>query len=173
MSDLTKPVTIDDLLVKKQKPNHLASKVEKYAAAGVAMPKHLRHKYLYLQQTTQQVRQALLGIFPQETLDTCQVVNASATELTISFGSPTVVNHARYVIMNCVQALRAHDQQFCQLQQIKVILTPDLSQSDTRQNSSKRTLSENTKRIITDSTRFVTKNEQLKQALLKLADDTD
>lgn len=173
MSDLTKPVTINDLTAKRQKSNPLANKVDKRFVADVETVQHLGHKYRYLQQLTKQVRQALLGIFPQETLDTCQVVNASSTQLTISFGSPTVVNHARYVIMNCVQALHAHDQQFCQLQHIKVILAPNMTQSDARQNNSKRALSENTRRIIADSTRFVTKNERLKQALLKLADHTD
>lgn len=173
MSDLTKTVTINDLTAKKQRSNHFANKVDKRFVADVETAQHLGHKYRYLQRLTKQVRQALLGIFPQEALDTCYVVNASSTELTISFGSPTVVNHARYVIMNCVQALHAHDQQFCQLQHIKVILTPNTSQSDARQNNSKRALSENTKRIITDSTRFVTNNERLKQALLKLADHTD
>lgn len=155
-----------------QQPNHLASEAEK-KAVGAHIPRHIARKYELLQKRTQQVRQALTGILPESLLLDCHVVNVSETELTVSLTSPTAVNHLRYVIMNCVQALHAYDLCFCQLQHIKVILAPDTPKLDARQNHSKRILSENTKRIIADSARFVTNDSPLQQALLRLASNND
>lgn len=173
MSDSTKTTAINDLLAKTCKPNHLASQLEHQAAAGAAVPKHLSHQYYHLQQTTQLVRQALSQIFPEQMLTTCYVVATLPAELTLAMGSSTAANHARYMMMDCVQALRAYDERFCQLQSIKVILAPQMTQSDSRQDDPKRTLSENTKQIIAQSAQFVTKNERLHTALLKLAGNDD
>ena len=161
--------TIDDLSVKTKRPNHLASTTEKQAAAGATLPKPLVAHYQQLQQLTQLVRQALAELLPEQMLDDCYVVEASLVEITLSLGSPTAVNHMRYMMVNCVQALRSYDQRFCQLMSIQVILSPKPTQSDARQDDPKRTLSENTRQIITQSAQSVIKNERLRAALLKLA----
>lgn len=176
MSEYTKTTTVNDLMIKTRKPNHLASRLEKQAAAGAALPKHLLHQYRYLQQYTQLVRQSLSSIFTEEILAECQVVCVSPTKLTLSLGSPTAANHARYLIENCVQALRAYDQRFCQLQSIKIIFVPNPKtlkkpQSDTHLDGIKKTLSENTKEMIAQSSQFVTQNPSLQHALQCLAND--
>lgn len=48
MSDYTKTIPINDLVTKIRRPNHLASRIEKQAAAGAAIPKHLLHRYHHL-----------------------------------------------------------------------------------------------------------------------------
>lgn len=174
MSDHTKTTPINDLVAKVRKPNHLASRVEKQAAAGAAIPKHLLHRYRHLQHHTQLVRQAWAGVLPNDILQTCQVINVSPVEITLAMSSPTAANHARYMMENCVQALRAYDQRFCQLQSIKLIISskttsPKLVQSDARPDDSKKILSENTRQMITQTAQFVTQNERLNQALTQLA----
>ncbi|USZ14252.1 hypothetical protein NKT77_10610 [Moraxella sp. FZLJ2107] len=171
MSDSTKTTTINDLLAKTNKPNHLASRLEHHAAAGAALPANLSRQYHHLHQLTIIVRQALSELLPESVLADCYVATASPTELCISLSSATAVNHARYMMVNCVQALRAYDSCFCHLQSLKVILAPKPIQSDARQDSSHRTLSENTRQNIAQSAQFVTKNERLRAALLKLAQD--
>ncbi|MFB6348206.1 hypothetical protein ACFBZI_01885 [Moraxella sp. ZJ142] len=171
MSDSTKTTPFNDLLAKTRKPNHLASQLEKQAAAGATLPRQLSYKYHYLQQQTQLVRQALAGLFSQDVLSDCHVVNASSIQITLSLGSSTAANHVRYMMENCVQALRTYDQRFCQLQAIKVVSTPQLSQSNARPDGIKKTLSENTKQIIAQNVQFVTQNEQLQQALRRLITD--
>lgn len=172
MSDSTKTAPINDLLAKQQKPNHLATLIEKQAAAGAALPKHLSSKYQFLMAHTQLVRQALAELFTEALLNDCYVVHVSPVEITLSMGSATAANHARYVMENCVQALRAYDQRFCQLQSIKVILSPNLLQSETRPDATKKTLSENTRQIIAKNAEFVTQNARLKQALARLSDSS-
>lgn len=169
MSDSTKTALINDLLAKQHKPNHLASAIEKKAAAGAALPKHLSAKYQFLRRHTQLVRQALAELFPEALLADCYVVRVSPAEITLSMGSATAANHARYVMENCVQALRTYDQRFCQLQSIKVILSPKLLQSETRQDGIKKTLSENTREMIAQNAKFVTQNARLQQALADLS----
>ena len=171
MSDSTKTAPINDLLAKQQKPNHLATLIEKQAAAGAALPKHLSSKYQFLMAHTQLVRQALAELFTEALLNDCYVVHVSPVEITLSMGSATAANHARYVMENCVQALRAYDEQFCYIEEFRVIVTPKPIQSDSRQTSSKKTLSENTKRIITQTASTVIHDDQLKQALLRLTKD--
>lgn len=173
MSDTTKTALINDLLVKQHKPNHLATAIEKQAAAGAALPKHLSSKYQFLRLYTQLARQALVELFPEALLADCYVVNVSPVEITLSMGSATAANHARYVMENCVQALRAYDQRFCQLQSIKVILSPKLLQSEARQIGTKKTLSENTKQMIAQNAQFVTQNTRLQQALTSLSTSID
>lgn len=169
MSDFPNHKPTDDLFVKINRPNRLAGFVEKRAAAGVALPKKLAHHHRKLQQLTQLSKNALQGTFPAEVLNECQVVSASNVMMTLSFGSPTAVNHARYMIENCVQALRAYDSRFGQLQTIKVILSPQPSKPASQPRLIKKTLSENTKATITHSAKFVTNNERLRQALLQLS----
>lgn len=170
MSDFTKTAAIDDLLAKTTRPNHLASRLEKHAAKGAALPSRLANQVQYLQHLSRLVKQALAPLFPAPILADCLVVKASTTTITLSFTSPTAVNHARYIMVDCVQALRAYDPSFCQLQTIFVILSPKSMQSDARPSNLKRTLSENTKATITQSAAFVTHNDTLKAALLALAE---
>lgn len=174
MSDSTKTIPINDLVAKIRQPNHLASRIEKQAAAGAAIPKHLLHRYHHLQYHTQLVRQAWAGLLPNEILSACQVVNVSSVEITLAMSSPTAANHARYMMESCVQALRAYDQRFCQLQSIKLIVSskttsPKLVQSDARPDNLTKILSENTRQMITQTAQFVTQNERLNQALTQLA----
>ncbi|OOR89443.1 hypothetical protein B0181_07125 [Moraxella caviae] len=175
MTDFTKPDLttarpIDDLAAKTHTTNFLAAPTEKLAAAGAKPPKNLAARYQYLQACTKKVRQALHALVTPDVLDGCHVVYADAHRMTLSLFSATAANHLRYVSMNCVQALRAYDQQFCDLQEIRVIATPP-AQSVSRQNSSQKTLSENTKRIINQNANNVIKHDGLRQALLRLAND--
>ncbi|MFA9486278.1 MULTISPECIES: hypothetical protein [unclassified Moraxella] len=171
MSDLTKPKHIDDLLVKNNTPNHLASTLEKQAAAGASIPKHLaeqieqRHSYGIL------VKNALQALFPSELLNDCIIAHVDKHRLTIALPSTTAANHMRYLTDSCVQALRAYDKRFCFLEELSVIVTPKTQSSDSRQFSSKKTLSENTKRIINQTATTVITHEGLKQALLRLSND--
>lgn len=171
MSDFTKPDAIDDIRAKLQRPNHLATRLEKQAAAGASLPQQLDYKYRYLQNLTQLARTALSGILPAQILSDCYVVATDAAEITLSLGSPTAANHMRYVMIDCVQALRSYDQRFCHLQHIKVILSPKSSQSDARPDTVKQILSENTRRIIAQQAQFVTPDSRLHSALLALASD--
>ena len=93
MSDYTKTMPINDLVAKIRRPNHLASQIEKQAAAGAAIPKHLLHRYHHLQHHTQLVRQAWAGLLPNEILSAYQVVNVSSVEITLAMSSPTAANH--------------------------------------------------------------------------------
>lgn len=130
MSDSTKTNATNDLLAKTKPINHLATKTEKLSAAGASLPRHLSQQYQRLLWLSHQVRQALQGILSPEILADCYVSGAKAGKLTLSLSSVTAVNHVRYMMESCVQALRTYDQSFCQLQTIEVIFTPKPSKSD-------------------------------------------
>lgn len=171
MSDLKNLDHVDDLFLKNNQPNHLASQLEKQAAAGMKLPAHLVNHLEHLQSCTALVQQALKPLLPQEMLQDCTVAHADRHRLTVALSSSTAANHLRYLTANFVQALRAYDEQFCYLDEFRVIVTPKPIQSDSRQTSSKKTLSENTKRIITQTASTVIHDDQLKQALLRLTKD--
>lgn len=170
MSDSTKTTRINDLLAKTRTTNHLATPLEKQAAAGAMLSKPLMSKYRYLQYHTQLLRNALTPIFDEKTLRGCYVIYVSPTELTLSLDSPTAANHARYIMEDCVQALRTYDQRFCHLQSIKFITSPNLLPSDARPVA-KKTLSENTRQMITQNIKLISKNPHLIEALQKLASE--
>lgn len=171
MSDLTTVNPIDDLLLKSKTPNHLASTLEKQAAAGAKLPSHLVHQLAHLQSCTLLVKNALKTLLPEEILKDCTVAHADKHRLTVSLTSSTAANHLRYLAKSCVQALRSYDEQFCHLEELRVITTPKTSTPEPRQTSSKKTLSENTKRIITQTATSVIHHDGLKQALLRLTND--
>lgn len=174
MSDTTKTVVLfDDLSLKHKQPNHLAQTLEKQAAAGARLPRKLASHLKHLQTHTTLVQQALKNTLPKEVLAECSVVFADSHRITLSAPSATVANHIRYITNNCVQALRMYDERFCHLQQLGVIVRPTIAQSESRQTSSQKTLSENTKRIITQTANHVISNDALKQALMRLANDTE
>lgn len=173
MTDLTNTDHVDDLFLKNNPPNHLASLLEKQAAAGMKLPEHLANQLEHLRSCTTLVQQALKPLLPCEILQNCVVAHADRHRLTVALSSSTAANHLRYLTANCVQALRAYDEQFCYLEEFRVIVVaPKPLQSDSRQTSSKKTLSENTKRIITQTASTVIHNDQLKQALLHLTNDS-
>lgn len=172
MSDVTKTNQIDDLLLKTNPPNYLASTLEKQAAAGAKLPVHLMRQYEQLQSVSILVRQALQTLIPAQILQDCVVAHIDRHCLTVALPSSTAANHMRYLTANCVQALRAYDEQFCHLEALRVIVTaPTSIPSDSRQTSSKKTLSENTKRIINQTASTVIHHDGLKQALLRLANE--
>lgn len=171
MSDSTKIQFVDDLYLKSHTPNHLASTLEKQAAAGATLPNNLAHRIKHLQSCTTLLQQALRPLLPSEILEDCQVAYADQHRLTVSLSSATAANHLRYLSANCLELLRKNDEKFCRLETLNVIITPKSAQSDIRQTSSKKTLSENTKRIITQTASTVITHDGLKQALLRLTKD--
>ncbi|MDO4441538.1 MAG: hypothetical protein Q4B81_05090 [Moraxella sp.] len=170
MSDFTKTKHIADLLVKKSTPNHLASIPEKQAAYA-NIPKHLAHQIEQRHSCAILVKNALKTLFPSELLEECVVAHTDKHRLVVALPSTTAANHMRYLTASCVQALQAYDERFCHLEEFSVIVTPKTPSSDSRQTSSKKTLSENTKRIINQTASTVITHDGLKQALLRLADD--
>lgn len=171
MSDLTNFNQVDDLFLKNNPPNHLASQLEKHAAAGIKLPAHLVNQLTHLQSYTILIQQVLKPLLPHEMLKDCIVAHVDQHRLTVALSSSTAANHLRYLGKNCVQALRAYDERFCFLEEFHVIVTPRLAQSDSRQTNTKKTLSENTKRIITQTASTVIHDDKLKQALLHLVND--
>ncbi|WP_323843184.1 DciA family protein [Moraxella sp. Pampa] len=169
MSDSTKINFIDDLHLKSNTPNYLASTLEKQAAAGAKPPVHLTQRLVHLQSCTALLQQALKPLLPAEILKDCQVAQADRYRLTVSLSSTTAANHLRYLSASCLEKLRSYDKKFCHLEEFGVIVTPRTTQSDSRQLSSKKTLSENTKRIITQTATTVITHDGLRQALLRLA----
>lgn len=129
MSDFINP-KVDDLFLKNHQPNHLASSLEKQAAAGLLLPKHLLGRLKHLQSHTSLVQQALKPLLPYEILKDCVVAHADQYCLTLALSSSTAANHLRYLASNCIQALCAYDEQFCHLEKLDIIVTPKLNQSE-------------------------------------------
>ncbi|MCL1623054.1 DciA family protein [Moraxella sp. Tifton1] len=171
MSDSKKINFVDDLHLKHHAPNHLASTLEKQAAAGATLPSHLTQRIAHLKSCTNLLQQALKPLLPAEMLTDCQVAHIDQQRLTISLSSATAANHLRYLSASCLQSLRNQDEQFRHLQVLDIIVSPKPTQSEHRQTSPKRTLSENTKQIITQTATTVITHERLKQALLALVND--
>lgn len=168
--------TIDDLQVKHKTPNHLAAPVEKYAAAGAKLPHSLAQRIAYLQKLTRLAQQLLSAVLGNDLAISCQVVNAKDNKITIGLPSMTATNHVHYLQASCLDVLR-QDKNFVQFDTLKVVLStpksttpPSVAQNNLSQNNSKKLLSENTKRNITQHTSVVITNKNLRNSLLQLAD---
>ncbi|MDO4699429.1 MAG: hypothetical protein Q4A69_01915 [Moraxella sp.] len=163
---------IDDLQVKQTTPNHLATPLEKLALAGAKLPKSLSQHVAYLRQLTGLAHQLLPAVLGDELALSCQVINAKNNKLTLGFPSMTATNHASYLQVACLTALRQHES-FAGFDTLKIILSvPPKTMSvpnNLSQNNSKKLLSENTKRNITQHASVVITNKNLRDALLQLA----
>ena len=158
----------DDKKVKKQPPNHLATRLEIQAAAGAKLPSTLAKQVSKLQHLTELIKQALHGILTEEILALCHVVYANENKLTLALPSLTAINHLRYLHSDCLSAFEQNPK-LCQYHELKYVLSCTKYQHTHSQNTSKKPLSENTKHTITQYTNVVISHEPLRQSLLKLA----
>lgn len=162
---------IDDLHIKQQRPNHLASPIERLAAAGVSLPDALSERIAYLKQLTVLVQQ-LLPVVLGEMANSCQVINARGNKLTLGLPSMTATNHVTYMQASCLQVLRQHDC-FAHFDELKVVFNapPQSTKrfSNPSSNDLKKPLSENTKRTITQHASDVISSDKLRHSLIELA----
>ncbi|MDO4896497.1 MAG: hypothetical protein Q3971_03955 [Moraxella sp.] len=87
--DFTPDDNFDDKKVKKTPPNHLATRLEKQAAAGAKLPTSLAKQVARLQHLTELVQQELRSVITDELSESCQVVFATETRLTLALPSIT------------------------------------------------------------------------------------
>lgn len=168
MSDLITTQMVDDLWVKKQTPNHLATPLEKQAATGARPPAIFTKRIAHLQHLTKLAQHLLLSVLGEELALLCLVVCVQGRKITISLPSATAVNHVRYLQVSCLEALRQHTD-FSQFFELGIILsTKKQTKSSFAQLNTKKPLSENIKRNITQSTQVVITNKKLQQSLLNL-----
>lgn len=160
--------TIDDLQIKTKTPNHLATTLEKQAAAGAKLPNTLAKHISHLQHLTRLAHQLLPSVLGDELALSCSVVCVQGHKVTLSLPSITAVNHVRYLQVVCLEALRQHVD-FGQFFELGVILsTKKRTKPLPTQPSTKKPLSENTKHNIAQCTEDVITNPNLKHSLLKL-----
>ena len=167
----------------KKQPNRLAQLIDHQAFAGSALPQTLADNMrLYIEATTE-IKELLIDCLPEEILSTCWVVGLTSEQLTLSVGSMTAANHIRYLQNAYLQILTEQSITFKQLKQIRVVVAKipahslsskkPLALSATLSKSHKanenQALSQNTKRTISQAAEHVTTDENLKKALLRLA----
>lgn len=167
----------------KKQPNRLAQLIDHQAFAGSALPQTLANNMRLYIKMTDEVKELLVDCLPEEILNTCWVVGFTSEQLTLSVVSITAANHIRYLQSAYLQVLTEQSITFKQLKQIRVIVTKisannHLSKHATElvANSEKPSkanknqgLSQNTKRTISQAAEHVTTDENLKKALLRLA----
>lgn len=165
--DLPRDDVFDDKKVKKNPPNHLASRLELQAAAGASLPTSLVEQVARLEHLTEQVQQAFCGLITEELSKSCQVVFATEHRLTLALPSVTTVNHLRYLQADCLAVLKQNPN-LCQYREIRFVVKPTKKHTQS-QNNSKKPLSENTRHTITQYANTVIMHEALRQSLLNLA----
>ncbi|MBB3107058.1 hypothetical protein FHS24_001575 [Psychrobacter luti] len=166
----------------KKQPNRLAKLIDHQAFAGSALPQTLADNMrLYLQATTE-VKELLVDCLPEEILNNCWVVGLTSEQLILSVGSMTAANHIRYLQSAYLQVLTEQSITFKQLKQIRVVVAKNTAHNDYSKSSQassaplskplkaheNQTLSQNTKRTISQAAEHVTNDENLKKALLRL-----
>lgn len=102
------------------KPNYLASRLERIATAKLSLPKKLMANYQRLQQHTQLVHQALQDWLPAHILAQCQVVESNPFSLTLAVNSYTTAAHLRHLSEMIRTRLMAYDATFAQLRTLKI-----------------------------------------------------
>lgn len=164
----------DDLWIKTQRTNHLATSLERMASAGATMPHKLANQLNRLQHLTAIARPILATILGQTLADSCQVVYATNNKLTISLLSITAVNHARYLQASCFEALISHEDFACFTQLNFIVSMTSNTQNLAHQNKnirSKKPLNENIKQTITQTLDVVITNQKLRSRLLTLMEN--
>lgn len=169
----------------KKQPNRLAKLIDHQAFAGSALPKTLADDMrLYIKMTVE-LKELLVDCLPEEILNTCWVVGFTSEQLILSVGSVTAANHIRYLQSAYLRVLTEQSITFKQLKQIRIVIAKTSSHHHSIQSSSSlsttksktlelnenQALSQNTKRTISQAAEHVTTDENLKKALLRLAND--
>lgn len=167
----------------KKQPNRLAKLIDHQAFAGSALPQTLAADMQLYIKTTNEVKELLIDCLPEEILNTCWVVGFTSELLILSVGSTTAANHIRYLQSAYLRVLAEQSITFKQLKQIRVVVSSPLSdnrltkpsfslsavKSNTLEANKNQALSQNTKRTISQAAEHVTTDENLKKALLRLA----
>ena len=169
----------------KKQPNRLAKLIDHQAFAGSALPQTLADNMRLYIQATNEIKTLLIECLPGEILSSCWVVGLTDKQLTLSVGSITAANHIRYLQNAYLQVLKEQSITFQQLEHIHVVVTNNLPNNFSSQSKSKvlavstkhrkgdenQTLSQNTKRTISQAAKHVIIDKNLKNALLRLAKD--
>ena len=166
----------------KKQPNRLAQLIDHQAFAGSALPQTLATNMRLYIEVTNEIKELLIDCLPEEILDTCWVVGLTSEQLVLSVGSMTAANHIRYLQSAYLQVLTEQSITFKQLKQIRVIVAKTSADNKLSQSSSatlsksykgneNQTLSQNTKRTISQAAEHVTTDKNLKNALLRLIND--
>jgi hypothetical protein len=167
----------------KKQPNRLAQLIDHQAFAGSALPQTLADNMRLYIEMTGEVKELLIDCLPEEILNTCWVVGFTSEQLILSVGSITAANHIRYLQSAYLRVLTEQSITFKQLKQIRVVVartsadnylieqSSSLSaiKSKTLEAKENQALSQNTKRTISQAAEHVTTDENLKKALLRLA----
>ncbi len=167
----------------KKQPNRLAELIDHQSFAGSALPQTLANDMQLYTQATHEIKLLLIDCLPEEILHTCWVVGLTSEQLTLSVGSMTAANHMRYLQSAYLQVLTEQSITFKQLKQIRVVvsnthtdnalfnkrLASKTSMMNHDEAPKTKALSQNTKRTITQAANHVTTDENLKKALLRLA----
>ena len=167
----------------KKQPNRLAQLIDHQAFAGSALPQTLADNMRLYIKMTSEVKELLIDCLPEEILNTCWVVGFTSEQLILSVGSITAANHIRYLQSAYLRVLTEQSITFKQLKQIRVVVartsadnylieqSSSLSaiKSKTLEAKENQALSQNTKRTISQAAEHVTTDENLKKALLRLA----
>lgn len=169
----------------KKQPNRLAKLIDHQAFAGSALPKTLADDMRLYIKMTAELKELLVDCLPEEILNTCWVVGFTSEQLILSVGSVTAANHIRYLQSAYLRVLTEQSITFKQLKQIRIVIAKASSHHHSIQSSSSlsttksktlelnenQALSQNTKRTISQAAEHVTTDENLKKALLRLAND--
>ena len=167
----------------KKQPNRLAKLIDHQAFAGSALPQTLADNMQFYIKATNEIKVLLVDCLPEEILNTCWVVGLTSEQLILSVGSMTAANHIRYLQNAYLQVLTEQSITFKQLKQIRVVVAKTFADNySSRQSSAllatlpkpskaneNQALSQNTKRTISQAAEHVTTDENLKKALLRLA----
>lgn len=167
-------------------PNHLATLIDHQSAAKSALPSDLASTLKQLMLATQEVKNILVDCLPDEILTTCQVVAVTEDALTLSVLSQTAANHMRYLQSEYVRLLSENSTSFATIRKISIIViappthrlqqknnpkTLSYSSDKSLQSYRNKGLSETTRQTISHVASHVIKDERLKKALLKLANE--
>ena len=164
----------------KKQPNRLAQLIDHQAFAGSALPQTLANNMRLYIEATNEVKELLVDCLPEEILNTCWVVGLTSEQLILSVGSMTAANHIRYLQNAYLQVLTEQSITFKQLKQIRIVVAKTSANNYSSKQSSatlskpgkaneNQALSQNTKRTISQAAEHVTTDENLKKALLRLA----
>lgn len=121
---------------------------------------------------------------PEEILTSCWVVKLTPELLTLSVTSTTAANHIRYLKSAYLNELREQSFTFKQLRELNVVVTalpekkPALMNqgfgsnpmSKLQKDNKHQGVSEKTRQTIAQASTLVTSDENLKKALLRLAE---
>lgn len=167
-------------------PNHLATLIDHQSAAKSALPSDLANTLKRLMLATAEVKSILVDCLPEEILTTCQVVAVTEEALTLSVLSQTAANHMRYLQSEYVRLLSENSTSFARIRKISIIVTASPTHHSLQKNNRKslsnssvdslqpcrnKGFSETTRQTISHVASHVIKDERLKKALLKLANE--